>query len=342
MPVLGGLQKKMPITALTMLVGTLAISGVPFFSGFYSKDAILAAAIARVWQNPEHFLLLLLPAVGAMITAFYMFRMWFLVFSGEARGFRTQVAAQSAHDHDVEHALADHEVEHGHGPSHHDLNPVAHAHESEPIMTWPLIILAVFSVFLGWTWWLGLPIGIPPLEQMISYGEPSGVISSHWAHWYAVGCSLVIAAVGIGLGALYYAPANLPYFVPTRFSAAQAAERFPGLYRLFKNKWYFDDIYWALLVRPCLGFARFCARVDRILIDGLVNGSAFVTERLSHWDGIIDKLGVDGLVNLLGQVVYVVGDRSRGLQTGKLRNYLMSLAVGLVGLFFLVFAWIST
>ena len=126
------------------------------------------------------------------------------------------------------------------------------------------------------------------------------MISSHWAHWYAVGCSLVIAAVGIGLGALYYAPANLPYFVPTRLSAARAAERFPGLYKLFKNKWYFDDIYWALLVRPCLAFARLCAQIDKILIDGLVNGSAYLTERLSHWDGIFDKLGVDGLVNLLG------------------------------------------
>ena len=73
-----------------MLVGTLAISGVPFFSGFYSKDAILAAAMARVWQSPEHFLLFLLPAVGAMLTAFYMFRMWFLTFAGEPRGFASR------------------------------------------------------------------------------------------------------------------------------------------------------------------------------------------------------------------------------------------------------------
>jgi NADH:ubiquinone oxidoreductase subunit 5 (subunit L)/multisubunit Na+/H+ antiporter MnhA subunit len=343
MPALGGLLKKMPITGYTMLVGTLAISGVPFFSGFYSKDAILAAAIARVWQDPQHFMLFLLPAVGATLTAFYMFRMWFLTFSGEPRGFGSQVTRQIVHAHEEEHVLAHEDVAHGHGADVHDLNPAAHAHESEPIMTWPLIILAVCSVFVGWTVWIGLPVGTPVLEQMLSYGEPPGVIDAHWAHWYALGCSLVIATLGISLGALYYAPPppGLPYFVATRLSARQASERFGLLYNLFVHKWYFDDIYWAVFVRPCLAFARFCAQVDKVLIDGLVNGLAFVTERLSRWDGIFDMVGVDGLVNLLGQMVYVAGDRSRAIQTGKLRNYLMFLAVALVGLFAGVFAWIN-
>ncbi|MGO8897983.1 MAG: NADH-quinone oxidoreductase subunit L [Isosphaeraceae bacterium] len=341
MPALGGLRKKMPITAYTMLVGTLAISGVPFFSGFYSKDAILAAAIARVAQVPQHFLLFLLPALGATLTALYMFRMWFLTFLGEPRGFVSEVAAEVAHDEDVEHSLADEEVAHGHGSSHHDLNPAAHAHESEPVMTWPLIILAVCSIFVGWTVWIGLPLDTPVLEKMIEYGEPTTVIESHWAHWYALGCSLLIAAMGIGLGALYYAPANLPYFVSTRLSPAHAAQQFPGLYRLFKNKWYFDDIYGALFVRPCVAFARFCGRVDKFLVDGLVNAMAFLTERLSHFDGVFDKVGVDGLVNVVGLMVYVVGDRSRAIQTGKLRNYLMFLAGGFVVLFAIVFLWIS-
>ena len=113
------------------------------------------------------------------------------------------------------------------------------------------------------------------------------------------------------------------------------------MYRLFKNKWYFDDIYEALFVRPCLALARFCGRVDKFLVDGLVNAMAFLTERLSHFDGIFDKVGVDGLVNVVGQIVYVVGDRSRAIQTGKLRNYLMFLAGGLVVLFAVVFLWIS-
>jgi NADH:ubiquinone oxidoreductase subunit 5 (subunit L)/multisubunit Na+/H+ antiporter MnhA subunit len=343
MPALGGLLKKMPITGYTMLVGTLAISGVPFFSGFYSKDAILAAAIARVWQNPEHFLLFLLPAVGATLTAFYMFRMWFLTFAGEPRGFPSVATAELVHEHEDEHHLAEEEEAHGHGVGHHDLNPAAHAHESEPIMTWPLIILAVCSIFVGWTAYIGLPFGTPVLEKILQYGEPAHVIDAHWTHWIALGCSLVIAALGIGLGALYYAPPppGLPYFVDTRLSPQAAVERFGFLYTLFANKWYFDDIYWAVFVRPCLAFARFCGDIDRFLIDGIVNGSAWLTERLSHWDGVFDKLGVDGAVNVLGQMVYTAGDWSRSIQTGKLRNYLMFLAVALVGLFAGVFAWVS-
>jgi proton-translocating NADH-quinone oxidoreductase chain L len=342
MPALGGLYRKMPITANTMLIGTLAISGVPFFSGFYSKDAILAAAIARVWQSPEHALLFILPAVGAMITAFYMFRMWLLVFAGEARGFPSKPALLDTHYSEEEHEHALDETAHGHGPGHDDLNPASHAHESEPIMTWPLMILAFFSVFAGWTFWVGLPVGTPVLEQMIAYGEPAGVINAHWAHWYALGSSLVIAAVGIGLALLYYAPRDLPYFVPTRMNAADAARSFAPFYNLFVHKWYFDELYWAIFVRPCLAFARFCGLLDKLFVDGIVNGSAYVTERLSYLDGIFDRIGVDGLVNLLAQMVYVVGDRSRAIQTGKLRNYLMFLAVALVGGFALVFAWINS
>ncbi|WP_165232248.1 NADH-quinone oxidoreductase subunit L [Aquisphaera insulae] len=342
MPALGGLYRKMPITALTMLVGTLAICGVPFFSGFYSKDAILAAAIARVAQSPEHFLLFMLPALGATITAFYMFRMWLLTFAGEPRGFSGQAEVQAVHQHlDEEHELAEEEEAHGHGAHHHDQNPAAHAHESEPIMTRPLIALAVCSVFAGWTIWLGLPFGTPVLEQMLAYGQPANVINAHWAHNLALLASLVIASVGIGLGFLYYAPPGLPYFVPQRLSAAAAARRFHGLYTLFKNKWYFDDLYRAVLVQPCLAFARLCGRFDKVLIDGVVNGLASLTAQVSRFDGLFDALGVDRLVNLVGEIVYAVGDRSRGLQTGKLRNYLMFLAAALVALFATVFAWVS-
>ncbi len=343
MPALGGLLKKMPWTAWCMFVGTLAISGVPFFSGFYSKDAILAAALARVQSNPGHFLLFVLPAVGAVLTAFYMFRMWLLVFAGEPRGFPSRAAEAYAEAHDEEQAL-DHGHAHGHADA-HDLNPAAHAHENDWVMVGPLVVLAFFSVVVGWGVWhvIPNPIGRPLLEQMLDLGEPYRAIDPrvlHGLHYYALGASLLIMLIGIGLGLLYYAPTGFPYFVPTRLSAQRAAERFGGLYRFLVHKWYFDELYWAVLVRPCLALARRCRQIDQVLIDGVVNGSAALTAFLSRLEGIFDNIAVDRLVNLAAQAVYVAGDWGRSIQTGRLRSYLMFLTVALVGLFAGVLAWI--
>ena len=96
-------------------------------------------------------------------------------------------------------------------------------------------------------------------------------------HYYALAASLVIMLTGIGLGLLYYAPHGLSLFVPTRLSAARTAERFGGVHRFLVHKWYFDELYWAVLVRPCLALARFCREIDQVLIDGLVNGLAAAT-----------------------------------------------------------------
>lgn len=332
MPVLGGLRKKMPITAYTMLIATLAISGVPFFSGFYSKDAILAAALFRVLKMPGggvHFLLFLLPAVGATITAFYMFRMWFLVFTGEPRGY------PEAHGHGHDHG---HAGGHGHDDHHHG-NPVDHAHESEPIMAWPLIALAVPSIFVGWSIWLGLPFFEPVLEQMLAYGAPVPSYDLWSMHFLAMACSAVIALVGIGLGIAYYGPA-LPYVPERRFNPAVVAARFPGVYKFLAHKWYFDELYNFLLVRPTLGLARFLSEFDKRIVDGIVNTSASATASLSRLEGVFDRIAVDGLVNLIATVVYIVGDKSRLIQTGRLRNYLMFMAVALVGLAAGVFAWV--
>jgi proton-translocating NADH-quinone oxidoreductase chain L len=337
MPALGGLIKKMPRTGYSMLVGTLAISGVPFFAGFYSKDAILAAALARVIDDPRHFLLFLLPAVGAILTAFYMFRMWFLTFAGEPRGFPSPADAVHSHAHDDEHAHG-----HGHGL---DRNPAAHAHESEPIMTWPLVILAVCSIFSGWTIALGLPLNSTPpvLEHMLEYGEPYRAIDIQAQHHYfALGASMLIMLSGIGLALLFYAPRGFPYFVPTRFSAAQTAERMGGIYKFLVHKWYFDELYWAVFVRPCMAIARFCHQIDKVLIDGLIDGAAATTALLARLEGVFDMIAVDRLVNLTGKAVYTAGDWGRSIQTGRLRNYLMFLAVALVGLFAGAFVWIRS
>src|SRR4029079_8559100 len=113
---MGGLYPKMKITAITMLMGVLAIAGTPFFSGWYSKDEILVAAYGFFMTHKEHFLLFLLPLLTAGITTFYMFRMWFMTFAGPPR----------------------------------DPHVYEHAHESPWPMTVPLIVLAVFSIVVAW------------------------------------------------------------------------------------------------------------------------------------------------------------------------------------------------
>ena len=339
MAVLGGLRKKMPITATTMLLATLAIAGFPFLSGFYSKDAILGNALyfALHSENPVHWLLFLLPAVGALMTAFYMFRMWFLVFDGDSRGYPAPAVAE-----DIHHAHAAHE-DHGHaahgaaahGHEHgHDRDPVAHAHESEPAMAWPLILLAIPTVVVGWPITILPFFGYEPiLEHMLAIGAPSRAVELGGAKWVAMGASVLIFASGLALAAGYYSRWRI-------FKPEVARARFGGLYDFLAHKWYFDELYGMLLVRPSLTLARGISEFDRLIVDGIVNLAAQITVLLSKLDGLFDKLAVDGLVNLVGRVLYVVGDWGRMLQTGRLRGYLMMLAAGLVGLFAGVYYWI--
>jgi proton-translocating NADH-quinone oxidoreductase chain L len=332
---LGGLLKKMPITGWTMLVATLAISGVPFFSGFYSKDAILASAYAFVFEegHGQHILLFILPCVGAALTAFYMFRMWFLLFTGTSRSAQAAAEAQAHLEH-VHQAHPRGHDDHAHADHGHD-DPVAHAHESPRIMTWPLIALAVPSFMIGWPL-LIVPVigGMPVLENMLSYGAPIAATEHHeTAHQVAFGASLLIALVGIGLAFLFY------YW--ERLDAKAWARQAAPVYEFLRNKWYFDEIYHAAFVRPTLALARSAAGFDRIIIDGIVDGSARVTAGLSRIGGIFDNSVVDGLVNAVAGITYLIGDWGRTIQTGRLRTYLMVLAVGIVVLFLGMFRWIQ-
>ncbi len=300
--VLGGLYRRMRVTALTMLAATLAISGIPPFSGFSSKDAVLASALHFVIDRPGHILLFLLPAIGAAITAFYMFRLWFLLFAGGPRG------------------------------------PAASgAHESERLITWPLIALAVPTVVLGWPVTILPLFGYEPiLEQMLKYGEPIESIDPGGARWWAMGASILVASAGCGLGALYYGP----WDAWRRLDAGRTARRAGPLYRFLVRKWYFDELYRATVVGPTLALARAVGWFDRRAIDGLVDGTARATERLSRLEGLFDRVAVDRLVGLVASGIFAAGDRGRRLQTGSLRNYLMVLAVAVVGVCAAMFAWV--
>jgi len=321
MPGLGGLLKKMPITAYTMLAGTLAISGVPFFSGFYSKDAILASSLYFVMNHPQHVLLFVLPTVGAVLTAIYMFRLWFLIFMGEPRTVSVEGHAADAHGH----------------AEHHAGHPVEHARESEPVMTWPLIALAVPAVLVGYPITLLPFFGFEPiLEGMLVYGEPLHAVNLESAKFWAVASSFLIAAVGFGLALAFYSPWEQWRFWNPKLVAARSR----GAYRFLVNKWYFDELYDFALVRPCLAVAGLARNLDRRIIDGIIDGSANITVLVSKLEGGFDKLIVDGVVNLVAKITYVAGDWGRVIQTGRLRNYLMFLALGIVFLFVSVYVWV--
>ncbi len=318
---MGGLFPKMKITALTMLVGTLAISGVPGFSGWYSKDAILAQAFGFMYVHPEHMLLFILPLVTAGLTTFYMFRMWFLTFAGQPR------------DHHI----------------------YEHAKEAPWVMTVPLIVLAFFSVCVAY----GRQPWNPEesfLAEQINEATPNSVYAdfgrvpgdplwkgsdeSHNARWLArdnheLAGNLALAVVALGLifaALIYY------YRV---FDPAESKEQFARVHDFLMHKWYFDELYSALVVRPGLAIAYGFRWFDLTVIDGIIHFVAFAAVRVSKWDGRFDNAVVDGLVNVVGRTVYGVGSGLRRVQTGSLRSYVLFLVLAAVSVFLLLTWWVT-
>jgi NADH-quinone oxidoreductase subunit L len=313
---MGGLYEKMKITALTMLMGTLAICGMPLFSGWYSKDAVLASAIGFAHLHRQHALLFILPLATAGLTAFYMFRMWLLTFTGEPRD-------QHVHEH---------------------------AHESPPLMTVPLVVLAVLSVAVAW--------GAPPwdplaseLEKTIHHAQPESVIADfgpvpelgetwegpirpydtterYWAHHFhhfSGNLTLLVVVIGIVFSFLMY------YY--RVFDPAEPKEQFPAVHAFLSHKWYFDEIYSVVVVRPVLVVAHWLKAFDLKVIDGLIHLVARLAVGVSKWDGIFDRNVIDGLVNVIGNTTYAVGAGIRRMQTGFLRSYVLFLVLAAVGIF---------
>ncbi len=322
---MGGLFDKMRITALTMLMGVLAIAGIPLFSGWYSKDAILAQAAGYAHVHPHHALLFILPLMTAGITTFYMFRMWFMTFTGKPR------------DHHV-----------------HD-----HAHESPWQMTVPLVILAVLSVTVAWShrpWdatssYLEHAIhSAQPVSVMADFGavhdhheefpteaaKPDKVSERHWAHHYhdAAGM-LALLLVGIGLTF-----ALLTYYFNV-LNPDEAREQFPAVYDFLVHKWYFDEAYSVLIVRPAMVVARAFRWFDLTCLDGAIHGTARGAIAVSKAHGAVDKWFVDWIVNLIAVVTRGVGYSLRAVQTGFLRSYILFLALAAVGLFVLLIWFVS-
>jgi NADH-quinone oxidoreductase subunit L len=256
---MGGLKAYMPKTYWTYVIATLAIAGIPLTAGFFSKDLIL-------WQAFSHGAIFLwaIGLVTAGMTAFYMFRQLFMVFHGECRA---------------------------------DAHAKAHLHESPSVMTLPLIILAVGSIFTGW---LGAPeylwgsLWDRWLQPIFGATEHNGGVDTE-----IIVTLLTLAVVAAGI---YWA------YVKYGRPGTQISEESENLiYRLSVNKYYIDELYDSVIVRPFTACSRFLAQiVDPWVIDGAVNGIAAIARGLS-WV-------------------------TRGIQTGNVQHYVAGFLLGTLAL----------
>jgi NADH-quinone oxidoreductase subunit L len=265
----GGLKKFMPITHFTMLIGCLAIAGIPPFSGFFSKDEILVAAYA---VSPIYYYVGL---GGALMTAFYMFRMYALTFSGEFRG------------------------------DHHHL-----PHESPKSMTFPLIVLAILAAVAGF-------IGIPELFTGSEHGhkldgflspifEKSNSLLHHEHPSHSTEWGLLASSVVLIIGMIVFA---IRKFSNVKSSAEGETT---GFGKVLENKWYVDEIYDAIIVKPLLGLGSF-------------------------FNSVIEKGGIDKVVNGVGKLVQYGSRQFRLLQSGNVGNYVLIMVVAIIILIRVVF-----
>jgi NADH-quinone oxidoreductase subunit L len=301
---MGGLKKKMPRTYWTFLVATLAIAGVPGLSGFFSKDEILWGA----WSSGNTYVWLTL-AVAAGLTAFYMFRLVYLTFWGSFRGGD--------------------EAE-------------SHVHESNSLMTVPLMILAVLAAVGGWVGipklltfgkdlnlfhhWLAPAITLPGAGGHGAEAAGHGAEAAHSAglEFGLMAAAVAIAASGIFLAIQVYKTSGLPQKI---------ADSLGPVYRLVRNLFWVDEFYKLVIYRPFYALCRGFKWLDVHLVDGLVNGARNATLGLSYLSNAHDRFVVDGLVNLTGGVTHMFYRLFSRLQSGMIQTY---LTVMLLGVFILI------
>jgi NADH-quinone oxidoreductase subunit L len=359
---MGGLKKHMPITRWTYLIACIAIAGFPVANGFYSKDEILWKAftshhlelfgVATPWLGPVIYVIGIITATG---TAFYMYRSYYMTFTGEYRGgeghhdehnedphsaIAAPVLASSHAVHASDgavhaahaHAAHDAHAAHGHDAHGHDAHAAhdddAHAahghhggtpHESPWTITLVLSLLAAGSVL---TLFLGLPAAwthVPPvLEHWL---EPVLVAEVSFAHvehvWEYVFQGIGVAAATVGWLAARALYKDGKSEVPARLLA-----RFKGAWTVVYNKYYVDELYEVVLLNPSLKLARAASWFDGNLIDRVVLLTGSITKFVANVDGAIDKYLVDGAVNAVGNAFMGIGRSMRLLQTGRIQTYL--------------------
>jgi NADH-quinone oxidoreductase subunit L len=344
---MGGLRKYLPVTFATMMLGTLAIAGIFPLSGFFSKDEILFRAFVAnkaVW---------VLAVVTAFMTAFYMFRLMAMTFFGGYRGPAWESAHGGAHGPSAHDAHGGHDAHDAHGGGHG--HGAWHGpHESPSPMTLPLQVLAIGACVAGF---VGIPAalgggnaietflepsftahaaaesGLPGAEAAAARTEAAAEPAEHEEPHVSrgvelglMGFSLVVAVCGIMLARKFY--------VTTPEVSDQLAVRWGGAHRVLSNKYYVDELYDATVISGTFSAGRGLWAVDRNVVDGVVNGSGWVTIVSAWFSGLTDRTVVDGLVNLVGRICEEGSFWFRRIQTGLVQNYAMLMLFG-------IFAFVS-
>jgi len=279
---MGGLRQYMPWTFLTMTIATFAIAGFPPFAGFFSKDEILWKAYSSEYGS---WVFWLIGVITAFITSFYMFRLWFLTFFGDYRG----TAAQGdAHGHD------DHSHGHGHGEP----------HESPWVMLGPLVVLAFLSLVGGW-----IGIGgrfehfLAPVFHPFYEASATEYLAHQTAGEAGTGTETLLTLISVGAAFLGLFLAWTLYFRRPQLPARIAAS-LGGLYQAVAHKYYIDELYNVLFVKP------------------LIDGSTAIL-----WHGV-DQNVIDATVNNSASAARHVSDNVRHMQSGNLRSYAGWVAAG--------------
>ena len=295
---MGGLWSKIPITSKTFLIASLAIIGTPLFSGFYSKDEILwRAFISPIGSG---MILWAVAAFTAGLTALYIWRLVFLTFFGKSR--------------------VDHEAEH-------------HLHESPPVMTIPLVILAVLSLAGGWIGWPAALGGSNRLEHWLEpvFAPGARIMEEHFTHaehahsteYLLMALSVALAGTGVALA--YH------FFLKNRAAADRVAASFSGVHRTLQNKYYVDEFYNKVFVQTMtMDGGEALSRFDQRVVDGGVNGAAWMTRFTSTLSIWWDTWIIDGAVRLGSFAVKMLSYPVRLLQTGLVQSYALLIVVGMV------------
>jgi NADH-quinone oxidoreductase subunit L len=256
---MGGLHKHMKITSFTFLIGCLAIAGIPGFSGFFSKDDILAGVFAH------NIILYIVAIFTALLTAFYMFRLYIITFTGSFRG-----------THDQEH----------------------HLHESPMAMTIPLIILAIFSVIAGY---IGIPESLGGKNWIADFLSPLVKSTEHHlthnTEYMLMAGSSILVLISI----------SFAWFKYKNFKVEISSQ---GFGKVLENKWYVDELYNTIIVKPLQRTAAF-------------------------FNTIIETKVIDGIVNGVGRAVQYSSRQIRLVQSGQVGAYVLLMVIGMV-LFFII------